>query len=63
MFGDNRLTKELISELLSEFSLEEIFEMNDITEDEVLLILLQGGHLGEPQFLIEKYESADSVQD
>ena len=56
MFGDNRRTYELIEELLDLFSLEEIFDINDLTTEEVLRILLEGGHLGEPSYVLTKYE-------
>src|SRR5690606_2931186 len=56
VFGDNRRTYELIEELLDLFSLEEIFDINDLTTEEVLRILLEGGHLGEPSYVLTKYE-------
>lgn len=56
MFGDNNTTHELIDELLSLFTLEEILEMNDLSEEEVLLILLEGGMIGEPERVLQAYE-------
>lgn len=57
MFGENTNTYDLIEELLELFSLEEIFDINDLTSEDVLRILLEGGHLGEPSFILQKYEA------
>lgn len=56
MFGDNRGTYDLIEELLSLHTLEELFEMNDISEEDVLRILLEGGHIGEPERVLQAFE-------
>lgn len=61
MFGDNRGTYELIEELLSLHTLEELFEMNDLSEEDVLRILLEGGYLGEPERVLQAYEDYETT--
>lgn len=56
MFGDNDITYELIKDLLNDFELEEIFELNDLSPEEILRILLEGGYIAEPEIILEKYE-------
>lgn len=63
MFGDNRLTWDLADELLSMFTLDEILEMNDITETEVLKILLEGGCIGEPERVLQAYEDYETASE
>lgn len=50
---------ELAELLLKDFTLAEILEMCDITEDEVLKILLEGGHIAVPPFLEDTEDTED----
>lgn len=47
---------DLADELLSQFTLEEILEMNDIEETESLLILLERGLISQPEHILRQYE-------
>lgn len=42
--------------LLSNFSLEELLELNDISEEEVIELLYDQGWLSEPENLIREFE-------
>lgn len=46
----------LAEELLAQFTLEEILEMNNIDEDESLLILLERGMISQPEHIIQEFE-------
>lgn len=49
-----------IEELLSLFSLEEIFEQNDLTQEEVVEILFRHGYLKLPDYMeINYYEEQE----
>jgi hypothetical protein len=52
MFG-----KTPIEELLDLYSLEELFEVLEIEPRVVLEILLEGGHITLPDYVLEDYES------
>lgn len=56
MFGHENTLDDLAEFLLSQFSLDEILEMNDLTDEEVLLHLLQNGLIGEPEHVLKVYE-------
>lgn len=45
--------------LLANFSLEELLELNDITEEEVIELLYENGMLHEPEQLIRDFEIED----
>lgn len=45
--------------LLSNFSLDELLEMNDISEEEVINLLYDNGWLAEPENLIREFEFKD----
>ncbi len=62
MFGENSQTKELAEELLDSFNLDELLEMNDLSEVEVICLLLEWGYLGEPQRLIQLYERQEDYE-
>ncbi len=55
MYGEN-----LIDVLLSQFSFSELLELNDLTEEEVLRYLIDGGMIGEPQRLISEFEDSSA---
>jgi hypothetical protein len=59
MFGDNDNTHELADLLLDLYSLEELLELNDMTEIELVAHLLEAGLLGEPSSIIETYETQE----
>lgn len=61
MFGDDNF-EDLVEELLGLHSLSEILEFNDLTEAETLAILIRGGHIGEPAYVVEKFDS-QSIED
>lgn len=50
-FGDKSPYEEAIQDWLANFSLADILEMSDITEEQVLEILLEEGHIKLPPFL------------
>ena len=56
MFGDNDNTWGLASLLLEMFTLEELLERNDLSEEELLVHLLETGFIVEPRSIIEGYE-------
>lgn len=45
--------EDLAEEILRDFSLEEILEMNDLTEEEVLSVLIDRGLVNEPERYFE----------
>lgn len=45
--------------LLANFTLEELLELNDITEEEVVELLHKQGWLSEPENLIREFEDED----
>lgn len=63
MFGEDEYTTKLTEELLETFTLEEILELNDLTEHEVVAILIRGGHIGAPEHLIELFEGSSTEED
>lgn len=56
MFGDDDF-EDLIDELLLDVGFNEVLEMNDLSEADVLRILIRGGHLGEPERVFSRYET------
>jgi hypothetical protein len=56
MFGDDKYILTLSEQILLDFTLEEILIMNDLTDDQVLAILIDGGLVGEPKSMFEKFE-------
>lgn len=48
--------KSLAETLLEDFSLVELLEMNDLTEEEVLELLIEGGLIGQPERIVEQFE-------
>lgn len=54
MFGDFSVYEEIAEALLSDFTLEELLELNNLTELEVLSILVEGGHVGQPERYFER---------
>jgi hypothetical protein len=40
---------QMAEEILKDFKLEEVLEMNDLTEEDVLEILLENGLINEPE--------------
>lgn len=56
MFGDDRYFNDMAELLLTLMSFEELLEMNNLTEDEVLTILLEGGYIGEPSRVLDGQE-------
>lgn len=59
MFGHENTTEDLIEFLLSQFDLEELLEMNDLSPEEVLLFLFEGGLIAEPEHIIERFEATE----
>lgn len=51
MFNEEDIYDEVIKEMLSLFSLEDLLDQMDITQEQVLYILLSGGHVSPPPFL------------
>jgi len=54
VFGDFSVYEEIAEALLSDFTLEELLELNNLTELEVLSILIEGGHVGQPERYFEQ---------
>jgi hypothetical protein len=50
------LQKTLAEVLLQSFDLSEILEMNDLTEEEVLSLLIDNGLISEPSRIVDDYE-------
>lgn len=46
----------LTEALLMSFTMTEILELNDLTEEDVLTILIEGGHIGEPERIVAAFE-------
>ena len=51
-FGHENTLEDIFEFLLEQFTLEEILEMNDLTETDVLLSLFEGGLLGQPAVIL-----------
>lgn len=49
MFGDDETIIAIAEEMLSDIELADILEMNDLTDLEVLTILISGGYIGQPE--------------
>lgn len=60
MFGDNERTRALAKFILENMSLEELLEHNDISEDDLVVWLLENGLLYEPQSIIQQYEAYEN---
>lgn len=56
MFGENHVIANLAEELLRSFTLEELLEMNDLTEEFVVEYLIAGGQIAEPERIIARFE-------
>lgn len=56
MFGDDNYLSDIAEALLKEYSIEELLELNNLTEEEVLEILIEGGHIGYPRTFFERLE-------
>lgn len=63
MFGDNSLTSDLIEELLGLFTFEDLLELNDLSEEDVLRVLLEGGYIGEPERILQAYEDYETASE
>lgn len=50
------INKPLEEVLLANFTLEEILELNDITEEDVITMLFNAGLISEPESLIREFE-------
>ena len=61
MFGDDEF-EDLVEELLASFTLDEILEMNNLSDEDVLKILIREGQIGEPEHVIEEF-SSKSIED
>lgn len=53
------MNKALEDILLCNFTLEELLELNDITEEDVIRLLYEQGLIGEPEQLIRQFEIGD----
>lgn len=60
MFGDTDKYEKQIDYLVSSFSMTDILDMLEITQEECLSILLNGGHAVLPPFLEETEEDDES---
>lgn len=63
LFGDNENTHNLAEFLLDMYDLEDLLELNDLTEIEVVSYLLEAGLLGEPASVIQEYEDAETEEE
>ena len=61
MFGDSEYELDVARSVLELFSLSEILELNDITEEEVLALLIGRGHVTQPEGLL--YEGLSEVEE
>lgn len=53
------INKPLEEILLANFTLEELLELNDISEEEVIEMLFDAGLISEPESLIREFEVDD----
>jgi len=49
MFGDDKWAASVAEDLLSSFELDELLELNDLTEHEALSILIEAGFIVQPE--------------
>ncbi len=63
MFGDNENTRNLAEAILDVYTIEELLELNDLTEIELVTHLLEAGLLGEPATIIEAYEENSNEEE
>jgi len=49
MFGELEWEADIARELLSDFTFDEILQLNDLTYEDILEILIGGGHVVEPE--------------
>lgn len=56
MFGDSEIFLKIAAEILEDFSLEEILELNNLTEEDVLSILIENGHVDYPTGYFRRLE-------
>lgn len=59
MFGDSDFEERLAEALLSDFDFLEILELNDLSDQEVLEILIRGGYISQPENYISQIEDDD----
>lgn len=55
--------EERVSEILRDFTLEEVLEQSNVTPEEALLVLLKHGSIVLPPFLDEFYEEQIDGED
>lgn len=63
MFGDYNTLERIAEEMLKDIELTEILEMNNLTELEALTILLEGGHIGQPERYFARLEVEDEDEE
>ena len=56
MYGKDNSLNDVLEFLLEQFTLEEILEMNDLTQIEILNILFDEGLLFQPERVFERLE-------
>lgn len=56
MYGKENSIDDLLEFLLEQFTLEELLEMNDLTEIEVLKVLFTEGLLVQPERVLQQEE-------
>lgn len=59
MFGDSEFEERLAEALLSDFEFSDILELNDLSDQEVLEILIRGGYISQPETYINQFEDED----
>lgn len=60
MFGDTEVFTEIAERLLEMYDLEDILEMNNLTSEDALAILIEGGFIGHPESIIRELEQEET---
>lgn len=63
MFRDDTLAEEIAEDMLADYELSEILEMNDLTDVETLSILIQRGFIGFPERYLDRLEGETEDED
>lgn len=63
MFGDTEIYDQIAERLLETYTLEEMLEMNDLTPEDVLSILIERGYIGEPSRDIAELEGENTGEE
>lgn len=57
MFGDTDIYEDIAEFLLEMYDLEDILEMNNLTDVDALALLIEGGSIGHPRAVLDRLQS------